>query len=74
MLRAISSTLAAPMSNPTGLATRASSSGGGDFAPEKAFADEARLALAADHAQKQKRLVNPLGQHVGVVLMAPRDD
>ena len=41
---------------------------------KKALSNHARLALAADHAQEKKRLVNPFGQNIGVVLMAARDD
>src|SRR6516225_6192431 len=41
---------------------------------QELFADNPRLAAAADHAQKDKWTLNPLGQHQRVVLMSAGDD
>ena len=62
------------MSRPTGQAMWSNCSAVGDFLFQKLFAHDARLAAAANHAQKNKRLMNPLGQHQRVMLMAARDD
>ena len=46
----------------------------GDVLFQKLLAHDARLAAAADHAEKNKRMMNPLRQHQRVMLMAARDD
>ena len=48
--------------------------GGGNILPDKLFANDARLAAAANHAEEDKRLANPFGKHQGIVLMTARDD
>ena len=62
------------MSTPTGQAIRSNCSAARDVLLQKLFAHDARLAAAADHAQKNKRTMNPLGQHQRVMLVAARDD
>src|ERR1017187_3418143 len=46
----------------------------GDFLFDEIFAHDARLAAAANHAEKRKRKPNPFRQHQRVVLMSARDD
>ena len=48
--------------------------GRGDFFVAEMFEDNAGLACAADHAEKQKRFVNPVLEDEGVVAMAAGDD
>src|ERR1043165_1583686 len=47
---------------------------GGNSFFDKLVEDQARLAAAADHAQKSKRAMNPFAQDQGIVLMTAGDN
>ena len=74
MLTAISITVWQRIRTPTGEDDPLKFLSRGDFLPAKCSKMVRAFARAADHAQEPEGLVNPIGQHHGIVAMAARDD